>query len=336
MSGTALGLRVDAVGLCCPVGMYAEAACAAMRAGIAVIDELDELVGLDADGESIYGSVLSVVDAKSQRDRATAHLERALHDLARRVPQLALARCPAILVTRDGRPKTERALLDLMPNRDLTATLRGGSQTAFEALVAAARWIAEGSTHVLVCAVDCLLGAIELHALRRAGRLRGPGNPHGIIPGEAAACLLVSAFDARSEGLEVVSHAGAHEPATLHNDVPVRGVGLTEAIRSALVAARVDMDRVDWQLVNHADETLFVKEHDMALARVLRAPRPDMPTWQSAQFIGDVGAASGFVEIIWAMQAWARGYAPGQVALCTCSDPSGPRAAVVVRNVSTR
>ncbi|NVB36551.1 hypothetical protein G6O69_01815 [Pseudenhygromyxa sp. WMMC2535] len=219
-----------------------------------------------------------------------------------------------------------------MPNRQLTATMRGGSPTAFDALPAAARWIAEGAPHVLLCAVDCQLGALELQALRQSRRLREPGNPHGIIPGEAAACLLVSAFDAHRGGLEIASHGAAHEVATLLNDAPVRGLGLTEAIRSALVSARVDMDHVGWRLVDHADETMFVKEHDMALARLLRAPRSDVPTWQPAAFIGDVGAASGLVEIIWAMQAWARGYAPGRVALCTCSDPSGPRAAVVVRD----
>lgn len=115
MNGTPLGLQIDAVGMCCPVGLCAETACAAMRAGLGVIEELDELFGLDDGGEPIYGSYLSILETARQRERVVALLERGLADLGRRVSPGMLDSRPAILITRDGRPRTEQALLEVMP-----------------------------------------------------------------------------------------------------------------------------------------------------------------------------------------------------------------------------
>jgi 3-oxoacyl-[acyl-carrier-protein] synthase I len=143
--------------------------------------------------------------------------------------------------------------------------------------------------------------------------------------------LLVERARADAPAITLASLGVAVDPATLANDVPVRAQGLTTAIHDALANAGIDMAAVDWRLVNHGDEGMFVKEQDLALARLLTTPKPSLPLWQPAEYIGEVGVAGGLTQIIWTTQAWARGYAPGPTALCMGSDPAGPRAAVVVR-----
>jgi 3-oxoacyl-[acyl-carrier-protein] synthase-1 len=210
--------------------------------------------------------------------------------------------------------------------------VRGGPGADLLALEQAAALLDAGrASQVLICAVDSSINARALHCLREAGRLRTSSNPHGVIPGEAAACLLVERGGSGTAGMSVVSLGVGLEPATLSNDVPVRAEGLSGALRRALEAANCRLDDVDWRLANHGDEGFFVKEHSLALARLLEAPKPALPLWQPAEFIGDLGVAAGLTQIIWATQAWVRGYAPGRTAMCICSDPEGPRIAALVR-----
>lgn len=327
MTGVVLELAIAAVGLCCPVGLTAPTACAAMRAGISRFDELDYV---DEGGEPLYGARVSVIeDARADR-RCAALLSCALTDLRRGAWAELVERCPAILVTAGNRPRIERALIEVMPCPPI-AIVRGGPGVDLVALEQAAALLrADRAKHVLVCAADSSVNARALLSLREHGRLRADGNPQGVLPGEAAACLLLER--ATSTGMSsVVSLGVAHELATLDNNLALRATGLSEAMRQALAAANCELHDVDWRLANHGDEHFFVKEHSLALARLLERPKAALPLWQPSELIGDVGVAAGLTQIIWATQAWARAYAPGRTVLCACSDPEGRRSAVVVR-----
>jgi 3-oxoacyl-[acyl-carrier-protein] synthase-1 len=301
-----------------------------MRAGISVFEELDFV---DHRGEPLYGSFVRAIASSLPWERSAALLDGALADIERWCPEpKALDHVPTILVTRGGRqPKTERALLEVLPSVPVEI-VRGGPTAGLEALGRAATLLAEGrGTKVLICAVESTICGQQLHALRAAGRLRGPDNPHGVLPGEAAACLLVErARPGTGPASILVSLGVGVDAATFSNDIPIRAEGLTLAVRTALEIAGLDMFAVDWRLANHGDEGMFVKEQDLVLARLLETPKLAMPLWQPAEFIGELGVAAGLTQIIWALQAQARDYAPGPTALCICSDPAGRRAVVVI------
>jgi 3-oxoacyl-[acyl-carrier-protein] synthase-1 len=329
MRGVVIDLQIAGVGLYCPVGLTAQTACAAMRAGLSRFEELDYV---DQHGELLYGSRVPVIEDSLAHRRCAALLSGALANLLRDVDPQVVACCPSVLATGPHRPRTERALVEVMPNPPV-AIVRGGPGADLLALEQAAPLLGadRGARHVLICAADSSINARALHRLRESGRLRSSSNPHGVLPGEAAACVLVERASTGG-AIRVVSLGVADEPATLGNDAPLRAEGLSNALRRALEAANCELNDVDWRLANHGDEGFFVKEHSMALARLLAVPKAALPLWQPAEFVGDLGVAAGLTQIIWATQAWARGYAPGRTALCICSDPEGPRTAVLVRH----
>lgn len=325
MSSVTLNLALTGVGLHCPLGPTAAAACAAMRARLS---RFEDLVFTDQAPYKYVGSFVPEITDPLPSRRAAALLDGALLDLTQSWPDpRLLERIPTVLAIPDYGTNFARTIIERLPTRP-GVILHGGNTIGLEILEAAAQVLEQGSSHVLVCAADSRVTGRGLLALREAGRLRGQATPQGVIPGEAAACVLIER--ARPGTIHIASLGLGDEPATFANDLPLRAEGLTAAWRGALSAAGCELDDIDWHIADYGDESFFVKEHQMALTRSLTRPRPDIPRWQPTDFIGDVGASMGLVEIIWAAQAWARSYAPGAAALCSCSDVDGRRAAVVV------
>jgi 3-oxoacyl-[acyl-carrier-protein] synthase-1 len=90
------------------------------------------------------------------------------------------------------------------------------------------------------------------------------------------------------------------------------------------------MEEVAFRFSDVAGESYAFEEVVVAQARNLRTSRECQDLLHPAGSIGDCGAASGLIQLAWAEQAFARGYACGPVALGHCSVPSGARAAAVV------
>jgi len=94
-----------------------------------------------------------------------------------------------------------------------------------------------------VAAVDTLTNAPTLDGLLRQGRLLRPDNSDGVIPGEAAAGLLLTRRPRRDDDacpLWLTGFGFARERATIHSDEPLRGLGLAQAYREALAESGVD------------------------------------------------------------------------------------------------
>ncbi|MEM9462923.1 MAG: hypothetical protein AAGF11_52765 [Myxococcota bacterium] len=154
-------------------------------------------------------------------------------------------------------------------------------------------------------------------------------NSDGIAPGEAAACLLVEVSGAPAAAR--ISGVGqGFETATLDSDDPLRADGLCQAVREALSGSRLTMNDLDFRLADAGGEGYDFKEQTLALIRLLRQRERDLPLWLHAQAIGTVGVAAGLVEVVQAVHAIARGYAPGGRALCTVGDHDGQRGVLVI------
>lgn len=210
--------------------------------------------------------------------------------------------------------------------------VRGGAPAGARALALARELLhADAALAVVVCSVDSLLDARSLLWLARAQALRGVRRSDGVIPGEAAVALLLRPSPGGGQALLVAGLGVGDEPSDRNVQLPRRADGLVTAIRTAIEEAGLPLHELDWRLASGARTSVELKEHTLALTRILRERIDNLPLWLCAETLGDVGTAAGLVAIAWAHDAGLRGYLPGQAALATAAARSGERAAVVLR-----
>jgi 3-oxoacyl-[acyl-carrier-protein] synthase I len=333
-------IYISCLSLACPVGFTPESAAAAMRAGIAGFTDLPYA---DNAGEPIVGAI---VPGLSNELRGTARLVEllalAFEYVQPRLPSgLAWPELPLFLCTREpARPgaKINRIVAEVEARqqikirRDGSRHVASGPVGAFEALAHARKLLAEGQKPAcLVAAVDTLVDARALHWLDQAQRLKTEAQSDGVIPGEAACVALVSSQPITPSWLVVSGLGFAVEEATVLNEEPLLGKGMAAAVKDALSEVDLAMQEVDFRLSDVAGESYAFEELALAQSRLTRQTRETQDLWHPADTVGDCGAASGLIQFAWAEQAFARGYAPGPVALAHGSAASGARAAAVVR-----
>ncbi|MBE0543993.1 MAG: hypothetical protein IH623_21835 [Verrucomicrobia bacterium] len=208
------------------------------------------------------------------------------------------------------------------------------------ALVALHRAVAEIASNriagALVGGVDSLLRPSVYESLTEAGQLRdADDNPEGIYPGEAAAFIALEKRPVSGRIFARLLSTGTAEEPTAGTEQPNRGEGLTAAIRSARAATPHLKDRplVICDLNGNRYRAL---EWGLALIRALGDLRwregkaPSDEFWHPADCMGDIGAASGILNCLWAVESLRKGYAgTSQVLVWGASDTS-PRAASII------
>ena len=190
----------------------------------------------------------------------------------------------------------------------------------------------EGVRRCVVAAVDTLVRSETVEAYLKRGRILTETNSDGFSPGEAGAAVLVAPAGEQS-GLEILGLGFAREPATINSDDPLRGEGLTDAIRRALAQAGLEMKDIGYRLADMNGERYKFKEASFALGRLLKERVPSLDLWHPVEFLGDIGAAIGPSVIALALHAGQKGYAPGRTVLCHFGSDDGERAALVARFV---
>jgi 3-oxoacyl-[acyl-carrier-protein] synthase-1 len=182
----------------------------------------------------------------------------------------------------------------------------------------------------LVCGVDSLLDSNRLASLFESGCLLGGRQGSGLIPGEAAACLVVERADqARQRGARPLATLGpvalGRDPHPLGADVPVDGSALSDVFRNA-VESSGGGKLFGEVLIDLTGERARFLEWATVETRCLHAvPKPWLLE-HPADCLGDVGAAFGPLAAGLAARACERGYAHGRgVAICA-SSPRGERA----------
>lgn len=209
-----------------------------------------------------------------------------------------------------------------------------GGAGGIAALLSRAREILEreGATDVLVGGVDSLLNTADLDRLRAAGRLKGPNDAQGLVPGEGAAFVRL-ALRPRPDTAVPVSIAGVgHGTEVDHAGGPrfSQGRGGLAALRAAVAIGPAEPE-IAFLVSNANGERHRALEDMITHARFYRTRRPLTPIALPAMTVGEVGAASGALAIAVAADALARGHAPGPVAMCEIGSETGQRSAVLVR-----
>jgi 3-oxoacyl-[acyl-carrier-protein] synthase I len=337
-------MDVVSTGMACCVGLGAEAACAAMRAGISMFEELPYF---DNSGEPIVGTVLP-------------DLKPGLRGSERLVEILSLAVSDCLA---DGQhePSSVALLVGLAePKRpggggELAETIVGtvqqklgvrfhphwsrafarGHTAGFEALGAARELLRQERVGAcLICGVDSYINANSLAWLERHWRLKTPDNSDGVIPGEAAAAVLLqnlgAAQDSTADAVRVTGLGFAKESVDVFSEEPLLGLGLTEAARAALGEAGLEFHEIDLRLSDVTGEHYGFKEQALMLARLMRQRREEFPIWHCADSIGDTGAAAGICQLVMAFHAFRKRAATADRVICFTSAVPGDRAVVVL------
>jgi 3-oxoacyl-[acyl-carrier-protein] synthase-1 len=181
---------------------------------------------------------------------------------------------------------------------------------------------------VLLVAVDSLLTWPTLRALEDQDRLLTPSNSNGFIPGEGAAAVLLRK-PSEQPGLICAGLGFATEHARVDAAEPLRGDGLTLAIRNALADAGCDLHDLDLRITDLSGEQYYFKEAALALARVLRMRKERFDLWHPAECLGETGSTIGPAILAVALSSSRLKYSPGRGMLLHASADAGERIAIV-------
>jgi len=340
-------MYITSTGMVCPVGLSAEAACAAMRAGIA---QFEELPYLDNDGEPIVGTMTPGLDADLKFEhRLVEMLAAAILDCLKGKLSTPLATIPLLVgLPESGRPGVQDVLADriiglvqeklqVQFHPELSRTIQKGHTAGFEGLRTARELFEDAKISAcLICGVDSYINARSLLWLDDHFRLKTEQNSDGVIPGEAAAAILVrcSSEKPTSGAIRVAGSGFDNEKVNICSDEPLLGLGLAEAAQRALSDAGLLMHQVDFRISDSTGESYGFREHSLALARVMRIVRKEFPIWHFADSIGDTGAAAGLCQLVVAYHAFINEYSPGRKAICFTSATPGDRAVAVLQHAA--
>ena len=340
---------ISAVGVVSPIGHSAPIAYTSMRAGLSRLGLSPELRIRDGRGKLmsvVCGAATGVTDGHRRFLRlyrmalrawseALAQGRLAASDLSDTHVYLCLAEAerPGL----DNRAATGLmrkacAALGLPDLSSATAVGLHGHAGPLMALQTACRSVASGACRrAFVVGVDTYLDELSLQWLADTGRLKVEGQAKGFVPGEGAAVLLIEqASSARARQVmplaQVAGVGAAMETQTIFDKKPSTGEALTQALRAATRQA----GPCPLVVCDLNGERYRAQEWGLVLARTQGAQGAQL-TWHAADCMGDAGAASGALSLVWAAMALSRRHAPGNAALIWGASDDGERGAAVLQ-----
>lgn len=341
MSGT---LSIVGLGAVTPVGLTAAQTCAAIRARISGVREV---AVRPPDFEPVSGAAVPARSAlKQSRDEWLVNLAlRAVREaLAREAPPPArtalLLALPAPGRAQGNGSLSGQAWVSAVERRlglrfhPSSAAFPEGHAALVPALTRARELLASGQvSHALVAGVDSMVNDVDIDRLAGWNRLYGPDNAQGVIPGEGAACVLVTAPGAgRNAGVcDVLGFATDLEQDTVLGTRTSVGDGLLRALRKAQADAGAAEPDVHFRVCDMNGERYRGLESMLAESRYYRTRRVRFEVIYPAASVADVGAAAGPLCLVVAAVSMAKGYAPGTCAMIECSSEEGLRGACLVR-----
>ena len=185
----------------------------------------------------------------------------------------------------------------------------------------------------VVAGVDSLLEPTYLHDLWAQRRLKTPDGSSGLVPGEAAAVVVLErAADAARRQVPVLARIGSlvldREPSALRPAEALRAEGLSRAVQGALAA--VDPQTIHRIIVDLTGERWRFLEWGLVETRCLGKLPQQWQLWHPAEYLGDIGAASAVAGAVLATRAFARCYGgPGGILICA-SSTGGERGAMTL------
>lgn len=318
------------------VGSDWPASCAAIRARI---QGFAESAFLDGRGKPVV--IASAREAVPQKSGLPLLAAIAAQAIAECLGDLPLHRTPLLCaVSRADRPGRPPGIAALLPRieRSLGAEMHSDSRL-FEAGEVGALLALDAGRDLLrrdradcclICGVDSLVNADALHFLESTGRLKSEANPDGLIPGEAAACvMLVPEGRDNCAALQIRGIGFGQEAAMMGGADPVLGLGLAAAMKSAFADGAMTTEDVDYRLTDATGERYWFADATYGMSRVFRVRKPYFEMWNISDSIGHTGAAAGASMLAYLLYVFQNGLSPHAGVMLHNSCPTGERAAVV-------
>jgi 3-oxoacyl-[acyl-carrier-protein] synthase-1 len=331
-------LALRAAGLVSSLGFDADATAAAVWCELRHVTRTRFL---DADGRRIPGCVAPLEQPWDGLDRLVRLIAPPIGECLATAPTLKPAQVPLILCvaerSRHGRMPKLEDLLTLVPRalkvhfHQASTIVEDGRLGIGTALQTAVRLIADARRPAcLIAGVDSWLWGPSLEASLAEGRFTDEDHLYAAFPGEGGAAILVSALTSQdTDALACLGLGMGMEPSSEEEGL-ARSAGLIEAIQEALYDAGCLLSQIDYRLADLGENARLLKSARRAIDRIVPDLDQQLPIWTPAQFLGDIGAATGPALLALASVATRRGYTPGPRALCHIGDRLGRRVAMVV------
>lgn len=187
-----------------------------------------------------------------------------------------------------------------------------------------------GHHQVLIAATDSLLSWPTLSHYDQERRLLSEDNSNGFIPGEGAGALLVGAARGRAGELVCSGIGFGREVAHIGSGEPLRGDGMSSAMKAALSDAGLQMQDMAFRITDVAGEHYYFKEAALAISRILRQRKTAFDIWHPAECTGEAGALAGASIIAVADAACRKDFANGPAILAHMANDGGQRAALTL------
>lgn len=182
---------------------------------------------------------------------------------------------------------------------------------------------------VLVVATDSLIDGSTLRHLEAQDRLLTSRLSNGFMAGEGAGALLLGRTVGR--GASHIAGLGfGLELAHITSGEPLRGEGLTQAVRAALAESGVPLHEVALRVSDLSGEQYYFREAALVLSRLMRQNREDFDLLHPAECTGEAGALAGLCCVALADELCRSGRLVHNHVLVHLSNDGGQRGAIIV------
>lgn len=344
---------ISGIGMVTPVGHDSVMAPAAINTGISRFNEIPDFVtqkGATSVGSFVYG----ITDDRSGSDRllsmaipaaqeALFMAEEFYDDL--NIPEgiLFLSLSPKERPTYEDFDQDDmKDFLELSQIEEISSVeiVKEGHSGGVIALSKSMSLLRERKAKVcIIGGVDSLVEYPALAWLEENRRLKTDDRPHGFIPGESAAFLVLELEStAMQRGApilaQIINTGYAIEEANIFSDKPLYGLGLPESINTTLTNSNLSSDQINRMICDLNGEYYRMKEWSLAQSRIFDGSTPVPQLWHPAECIGDVGASSVIVFTALAVAGINNDYFCGDKLLVWSSSDMGGRGSVILTSFS--
>ncbi|VAW59615.1 hypothetical protein MNBD_GAMMA08-2637 [hydrothermal vent metagenome] len=189
--------------------------------------------------------------------------------------------------------------------------------------------------YCIVGGVDSYLLSDRLAFLDKNWRIRSDRNVDGFIPGEASVMLMLETeANAKQRGANIIAKISAiseaEEPNVIYSEKTSSGSGLTEAIRGILDQTGTN-NCFESVYCSLNGESYYAFEWGLQLTRLNKAFEKMNNLVHPAEYVGDVGAATGGLLIACAATALQQGVLADNKALLWTSADDNKRMALCLK-----
>ena len=339
-------LAITGLGLVTPVGLYAEAAIAALRAGVSRLSRIEDFE-IEVD-DGVFEPVIAAEVPKLTRGRLgptrlSKMMQPAFEEVIRDSDLKPGVRLGVYLGTAGAKPAgrmldygaaTQQTLLDSVPEGfeiSHAKLIPAGRASVLQAIRTAAKAIEDGLVDVaIIGAVDSWVTPRSLAWLRENGKLAEYPRRTGTMPGEGAGLVALespqhAAQRSAKTYANIAASSGRHE--TIKWGDPNNAIALAQSIQSVVGDVKEAHAVVISDL---SGERYRAMEWVMAQPKAMWYYRT-MTHLNPADCIGDTGAATGAIMLAWAAWALRKGYTGVNNILVWGASDEGAREAAMVQ-----